>query len=144
MSKENIIKLDEYWPYQVVVLADLVAKHTTSILKEHSELNLSQWRVLAAVAEKPGRTAAEVVTVTPMDKGIVSRATSSLVDKGILDKNNDNDDKRRSRLTVTNSGKSIYKRISRELISQTTSIPVTNAINNQILRLIQGMENLEK
>ena len=77
----HVLRLDHYWPYQIAVLSDRIARRTTRIVKEHG-LNLSQWRVLAAVAEQPGRTAVEVVRITPMDKGIVSRATRGLLDLG--------------------------------------------------------------
>jgi len=61
MSDHPITKLETYWPYQAVVLADLVSRHTNSILKLHGSLNLSQWRVLAAIANRPGCTSAQVV-----------------------------------------------------------------------------------
>ena len=139
MSKEHIIKLDEFWPYQVTVLANLIARNTTAILKAHGEMNLSQWRVLAAVAEKEGRTAAQVVAVTPMDKGIVSRATASLVANGILEKTDDQDDKRRSRLFVTKRGKSIYRRIAKDLGAQTSSVEVSKKLNDHLLDVIKVM-----
>lgn len=140
MSNDLIMKLDEYWPYQVTVLADLVSKHTTSVLKRHGDLNLSQWRVLAAVAEKQGRTAAEVVTVTPMDKGIVSRATSSLVDQGVLKKQNDKDDKRRARLFTTALGQETYQAIRRDLMTETSGIAVSEKLNTHLLEVIARME----
>lgn len=140
MSNDTIMKLDEYWPYQVTVLADLVSKHTTSVLKRHGDLNLSQWRVLAAVAEKQGRTAAEVVTVTPMDKGIVSRATSSLVDQGVLKKQNDKDDKRRARLFTTALGQETYQAIRRDLMTETSGIAVSEKLNTHLLEVIARME----
>jgi len=46
------IELENFWPYQVVVLADQISRHTLSVVREQSGLNLSQWRVLAAVALK--------------------------------------------------------------------------------------------
>ena len=78
---ERVLELTAYWPYQITVLADRIARRTSRVVKEHG-LNLSQWRVMAAVAEVPGRTSVEVVTVTPMDKGIVSRATKALLTRG--------------------------------------------------------------
>jgi hypothetical protein len=78
------IRLNDYWPYQVTVLADRIARLTSAIVKREAGLNLSQWRVLAAIAEAPGRTAVEVVNVTPMDKGIVSRATKALLEAGLV------------------------------------------------------------
>ncbi len=139
MSQDSIIKLDEYWPYQVTVLADLISRHTTSVLKTHGGLNLSQWRVLAAVAEKPGRTAADVVTVTPMDKGIVSRATASLVSNGLLEKIADADDKRRSRLYMTRIGEATYLQVSNALTTQTGSIAVSDKLNEHLLTVIDKM-----
>ena len=82
-STDRVLELTEYWPYQITVLADRIARRTSRVVKEHG-LNLSQWRVMAAVAEVPGRTSVEVVTVTPMDKGIVSRATKALLNMGLL------------------------------------------------------------
>lgn len=109
------IKLSTFWPYQVSVLADQISRHTVEIAKQDAGLNLSQWRVLAAVAEKPGRTSASVVAITPMDKGIVSRAVQSLIAQGLITKTADDDDKRRYSLTLTTSGNEHYSNIARRL-----------------------------
>ncbi|MEP1229515.1 MAG: MarR family transcriptional regulator [Litorimonas sp.] len=106
------IDLDSFWPFHVVVLADQITRHTLSIVKDEAELNSSQWRVLAAIADKPGRTAAEVVTITPMDKTIVSRAVSSLINTGLIKKTLSQTDKRRSALQITQTGLNIYQKIA--------------------------------
>jgi len=122
MASENtppdgILRLDRFWPYQVTVLADRIARRTTKIVKEHG-LNLSQWRVLAAIAERPGRTAVEVVTMTPMDKGIVSRATKALLTMGFVVRQASQSDGRISHLHLTDAGEALY----RTLIPQVTAI----------------------
>ncbi len=109
------IELDDFWPYQVVVLADQISRHTLSVVREQSGLNLSQWRVLAAVAGKPGRSAAEVTSVTPMDKTIVSRAVASLIEIGLIQKSPTSRDKRRQSLATTEAGLEIYTKISKHL-----------------------------
>ena len=114
---ESVLRLDDFWPYQVTVLADRIARRTTKIVKEH-ELNLSQWRVLAAVAEAPGRTSGDVVTITPMDKGIVSRATKALLVMGLLRREASQSDGRISHLHLTASGVTLYQR----LIPQVTEV----------------------
>lgn len=108
-APEGAIRLDEYWPYQVTVLADLIARRTAMIVKREAGLNLSQWRVLAAIAERPGRTAAEVVAMTPMDKGIVSRATKALLAAGLLIRQASQDDGRVSHLFLTEKGEALYQ-----------------------------------
>ena len=112
--KSHII-LDDFWPYQAVKLADQISRHTLSIVRAEADLNLSQWRVLAAVAEEPGRTAAEVTAITPMDKTIVSRAVSSLITLGLITKVSDTTDKRRSSLSATQAGFKIYARVAKQL-----------------------------
>ena len=107
---EDVMRLDSYWPYQVTVLADQIARRTTAVVKRY-ELNLSQWRVLAAVADKPGRTSAEVVTITPMDKGIVSRATKALLEMGHLTRIASQSDGRISHLHMTDRGQQLYSTI---------------------------------
>ena len=105
------ITLDEFWPYQATVLADQISRFTLSVVREEAGLNLSQWRVLAAVVDKPGRTAAQVTVVTPMDKTIVSRAVSSLIKASHIEKS-PTKDKRRLSLTATESGLEIYRKIA--------------------------------
>jgi len=106
------LELDNFWPYQIVVLADLISRQTHQLLKHHSELNLSQWRVLAAVGDRPGRSAAEVVKVTPMDKGIVSRGVTFLLEHGYLNRVPSADDKRRAALYLTEKGQTAFTEIS--------------------------------
>ena len=109
------ITLDDFWPYQAVVLADQISRYTLSVVRAEAGLNLSQWRVLAAVAEEPGRTAAQVTTITPMDKTIVSRAVSSLITLGLISKTSDTSDKRRSSLSTTPTGQKIYVKVAQHL-----------------------------
>lgn len=107
----DAIELDSYWPYQVTVLADLISRRTAEVVKREGELNLSQWRVLAAIAERPGRTAADVVAMTPMDKGIVSRATKALLIAGLLVRQASQVDGRVSHLFLTDKGDALYQRL---------------------------------
>ena len=84
------------------------------VVQSESKLNSSQWRVLAAVADKPGRTASEVTAMTPMDKTIVSRAVRSLIKDGHI-KKSPMDDKRRQSLMLTPSGIDLYTRVAAKL-----------------------------
>ena len=111
---DHILKLSSYWPYQITVLADRIARRTTKIVKEEG-LNLSQWRVLAAIADVPGRTSVDVVTITPMDKGIVSRATKALLTMGYIRREASQSDGRISHLHLTKSGTLLYQTLIPEV-----------------------------
>ena len=109
-SLNRVLHLAGFWPYQVTVLADRIARRTSSIVKE-AGINLSQWRVMAAIAEVPGRTSAEVVAITPMDKGIVSRATRSLLEHGFVRREASQADGRLSHLYLTDHGTQVYEEL---------------------------------
>ncbi len=114
-KKSKKIILEAFLPYQITVLADLVARRTAAASKTHGGLNLSQWRVLAAVATDPGRTANDVVAVTPMDKGIVSRAVKGLLDMRFLVRNASQQDGRIGHLYMTRKGEQVYEAIASEV-----------------------------
>jgi len=41
------LDLQNFWPYQAVVLADQIGRRTLAIVRDRTDLNLSQWRVAA-------------------------------------------------------------------------------------------------
>lgn len=111
----DIIRLKTFLPYQISLLADKIGRRTAAVAKRHDGLNLSHWRVLAAVAESPGRTANEVVAITPMDKGIVSRAVKSLIEMNLLTRKASKDDGRISHLFLTAKGMRQYASMAKEI-----------------------------
>ena len=112
---DKVSGLEQDWSYKITVLADLVARRVSNVVQEVSGLNLSQWRVMTAIADRPGRTASEVVDVTPMDKAIVSRAVGTLVERGLLLRKASQTDGRSSLLQLTASGQSLYDQIVSEM-----------------------------
>lgn len=126
LPAKDVLKLDSYWPYQLVVLADAISRRTAAIVREKADLNLSQWRVLAAIAEHPGRTANDVVRITPMDKGIVSRATKALLEAGWVRREASQEDGRISHLYLTVSGERLYREL----------LPAVEAISEEARKLL--------
>lgn len=109
------LPLDESLAYKITVIADLIARRVSHIAATVGGLNLSQWRVLAAIGDQEGRTASQVVDMTPMDKGIVSRAVASLVTQGYLVRQASEQDGRVSHLYMTAGGRQTFEQIVREL-----------------------------
>ncbi len=108
------IALDDFAPYQISVMAEGLARRMSLIVREAGGLSLTQWRVLAAVAEQPGRSANEIVAVTPMDKAIVSRAVKRLLDMALITRRASRSDGRLSHIHLTAKGRRIYERLARE------------------------------
>lgn len=134
------IRLDDFWPYQVAYLADQIMRHTLSIVKAESQLNTSQWRVLAAVIDKPHCSAADVTAITPMDKTIVSRAVKSLIEDGIIEKHISKQDKRISQLTATAEGVDIYTRIASRLKTSVNGTDRSGDFLTELKSYIQIMD----
>jgi len=115
MHQNGIISLASFLPYQITVLADRIARRIAAVASAHGGLNLSQWRVLAAIAEAPGRTAQEVAALTPMDKAIVSRAVSALLEQDMLVRKASQSDGRLGHLFLTALGETRYRAIARDV-----------------------------
>ncbi len=139
MKTPVTIKLETFWPYQIAVLADQIARHLGRILRAHGDLNLSQWRVMAAIGEQAGRSAADVVAVTPMDKGIVSRAVTSLIEAEMVRREMAPDDRRKSHLYLTEKGLAQYQAISLALLTSLKDIHPSTELAEPISHLIQQM-----
>ena len=60
------------------------------------------------LGEREGLTSTEVAQRTLMDKPTVSRAAASLIERGILVRSIDSDDRRRAPMRLTDEGRAIY------------------------------------
>ena len=138
--KNTPIDLDSFVPYLTTRLADLIARRTAAIAKKY-DLNLSHWRVLAAIAHKPGRTANEVVAVTPMDKGIVSRAVKHLIEIAMVTRKASNADGRVAYLYLTSKGERLYNALAEDVRSVDEEIfrTFTRSEKDQVEKLIKRM-----
>ncbi|MBW0144141.1 MarR family winged helix-turn-helix transcriptional regulator [Sphingomicrobium clamense] len=122
VNRDDIIELDDFLPYQLILLADRVSRRSGAIVKRFRDMNLSQWRVLAAVAEAEGRTANEVVAVTPMDKGLVSRAVKSLIERRLIERRASDSDGRVGHLHLTRRGARLYREIAHDVRAMETEM----------------------
>jgi DNA-binding MarR family transcriptional regulator len=115
-------QLTDLWTYQTVRLADKVSRLSLAAARAEAGLNLSQWRVLAAVADQAGRSATEVVAMTPMDKGVVSRSVETLVKAKLLKKQLHPRDGRRVILTLTARGAKIQQKIAQRIQHEVSKV----------------------
>lgn len=81
------------------------------ILKAHSELSLTEWRIVLLTAQAAGSTLSELARDTHLDKGQLSRAITTLTKKKLLLSKTDKNDQRQHNLTLTKSGQAEYKKM---------------------------------
>lgn len=147
---DGVIRLDDFLPYQLILAADRVSRMSAAVVKRHEGLNLSHWRVLAAVAEMPGRTANEVVAVTPMDKGIVSRSVKTLIGEGLVERRASDSDGRLGHLHLTAKGRASYDLIARDIRAMEAGMLGTlapgeaEALQDGLKRLLANLPSSER
>ncbi len=111
MSNPPAIRLDDFLPYRLSVLSNAVSRNIADIYEREFDISVWQWRIIAVLGEGGGLTSTEVAVRTLMDKPSVSRAAASLIERGILSRTTDSEDRRRAPLALTDEGRAIYAAI---------------------------------
>lgn len=108
MSNPLLLQLDNFLPYRLSVLTNLVSTAIAGAYRERFGLSIPAWRVLAVLASCPDLSAAEVAQRTAMDKVAVSRAVRALLREGRLERRVARTDRRRCELRLTAAGRRVH------------------------------------
>ena len=100
--------LDEFIPYRLSVTSNLVSDTIARTYESLYGLSIPQWRLIAVIAEKTGLTQQAIGAQTRMDKVTVSRAAIALVERGLLRRSANIDDRRSHLLELTEAGRDLY------------------------------------
>lgn len=106
------LHLEHFVPYRLSVLTNIVSMSIAEAYEREFGLSIPQWRVIAVLARYPDLSAIEVAERTAMDKVAVSRAVQGLLTARRVLRTYDAGDRRRSRLRLSNAGKSVYTRVA--------------------------------
>jgi len=96
-------------------------------------LTIPEWRVIAVVAENGPATQQAICGITRMDKVSVSRAAITLVNRNILTRAANVQDKRSHLLALTPTGQHLYEAV----------VPRALDMETQIFRELSAEERLE-
>jgi DNA-binding MarR family transcriptional regulator len=111
LRDEDTIELENFLPYRLSLLTNTISNAIAALYRERFALRIPDWRVMAVLARFPGSSAQQLVQRTGMDKVAVSRSVSRLADRELLDRATASEDRRRSRLSLSPAGRSIYRQI---------------------------------
>ena len=100
--------LDEFIPYRLSVTSNSVSDTIARTYEALYGLSIPQWRLIAVTAEKAGVTQQAIGMQTRMDKVTVSRAAIALVERGLLRRSANIDDRRSHLLELTDAGRDLY------------------------------------
>ena len=111
MAKETTLELDQFLPYRLSVLSNIVSTAISGAYEKRFGLTIPEWRVMAVLAMTPGLSAAEVAQRTAMDKVAVSRAVASLLRAKRIVRQTARADRRRSLLRLSAAGEKVYAQV---------------------------------
>ncbi len=125
------LELDRFLPYRLSVLSNRVSSAIARVYSERFEVGVTEWRVMAVLGQQPRLSAGEVAERTAMDKVAVSRAVARLGERGLVERDVHDDDRRRSVLALSSAGHRVHDRI----------VPLALAFEQ---RLLDGMDTGER
>lgn len=105
------LSLQDFIPYKLAVVANRLSQSIGSLFDQRYGIQIPEWRILMALHSCGPLAPNEVVEITSMDKGRVSRAQRRLVELGLVTASGDPRDGRRLMLFLTRKGTGMCKSI---------------------------------
>jgi len=133
VAKQTPLELDSFLPYRISVLANTISTTLAGAYSQRFDLRIPEWRVLATLGGYPDSSAREVARRTAMDKVAVSRAVSSLMEKGRVVSSIDTLDRRRTLLRLSPDGEALLARI----------VPLAHDYESRLLEPLTRQERLQ-
>lgn len=124
MKHQKPLTLETFLPYRLSLLSNTVSGMIADTYADKFGITMPEWRIMMILAEYPGSSADEVCRRTEIEKSVVSRAVSQLVDRHLVTREISEQDKRRSVLTLTETGLSVYDEV----------MPVARDYESQLLK----------
>ena len=139
------LELDRFLPYRLSVLSN---RTSSAIAREYSQrfdLGVTEWRVMAVLGRYPGLSANQVAQRTAMDKVAVSRAVARLLESGRIEREFDDDDRRRSVLRLSEAGYAVYDEVAPLALDFERHVldGMPEAERDLLFRLLDRLDELE-
>ena len=107
---ERTIDFERGIPFLVSVLGNKLSAIASHNVREDLGIGLMEWRILALLAVEKEATPARIGRVSGVDKSVVSRAATSLEQRGLVTVTPDPAASRQTRLTMTAEGARMHER----------------------------------
>lgn len=104
------IPLKQHVTYPLARLNAKLTAQATRLLRKHSDLSLSQWRILAVLDFMGPVSMSEINRFTHLDKGQMSRVSQGLIRDGLISSQPSRSDQRVHVLSLTPTGRAAFDR----------------------------------
>ncbi|MGO4715717.1 MarR family winged helix-turn-helix transcriptional regulator [Bradyrhizobium sp. 2TAF24] len=106
------LRLGAWLPYRLFIVAAQIARPLAAFYGERFGLSQAGWRILAAIAEHDGASAADIGRACGLDAFAVSRGIAQLVELRFATRGSAGRDRRVASLRITARGRSAFAEIA--------------------------------
>lgn len=142
MTSPSTLLLDHFIPYRMSVASNMVSDVIASAYRSLFGLSVPEWRLVAVLAEKHTLTQFELCTATQMDKVMVSRAAGALVDRGLVERSPNPDDRRSHLLSLTADGRALYGDVAPKALALEKEL-LSNFRKDEVEKLVEMLLRLQ-
>ena len=103
------LKLEEFLPYRLNVVASLVSQALSRIYVDRYGIGVPEWRILVTLGQFEVMTAKAIGAHSHMHKTKVSRAVRTLERRKLIVRRENRADRREELLSLTPAGRAIYR-----------------------------------
>lgn len=106
------LRLDRFLPYRLSVASNAVSTRISTAYRKRFGLKIAEWRLITILAENARATPASLGDATRMDKIAISRAATTLIERGLVAADDNPSDGRSHYLSLTDDGRALYAEIA--------------------------------
>jgi DNA-binding MarR family transcriptional regulator len=122
-AKSAHLDLFRFVPFRLNRLAAEVSAALSSEYRERYGLDIPEWRVLATLGFRDDACSAQYIShCTRTHKSTISRAVTTLMDRQLVERVENEDDRREFRLRLTRKGKTLYEQLIPRLLRKEQEI----------------------
>jgi DNA-binding MarR family transcriptional regulator len=117
------LDLFKFAPFRLNRLAAEVSAALSSEYQERYGLDIPEWRVLATLGFRDDACSAQYIShCTRTHKSTISRAVTALMERKLIERVENEDDRREFRLRLTRKGKTLYEALIPRLLRREQEI----------------------
>ena len=121
--KTSRLDLFEFVPFRLNRLAAEVSAALSGEYQARYGLDIPEWRVLATLGFRDDACSAQYVShCTRTHKSTISRAVTALMERGLVERVENEDDRREFRLRLSRKGKKLYEELIPRLLRRESEI----------------------
>jgi DNA-binding MarR family transcriptional regulator len=143
-DKGSRLDLFRFVPFRLNRLAAEVSAALSGEYRERYGLDIPEWRVLATLGFRNDACSAQYIAhCTRTHKSTISRAVTSLMSRQLVERVENEDDRREFRLRMTRKGKALYEQLIPRLLRKEQEIMSCLSAQEQkdLARLLGKIEN---